>query len=105
MLTLGYQVAHLALDGSAPSGPQTIAISAAHLQLAQATPITSLRAWVSFDGGRTWHRTTVTRHSAGQFTAAFTAPAGRDPTLRVRATDASGGSITETITRAYRVRG
>jgi hypothetical protein len=105
MMTLGYQVAHLALDGSAPPGPQTIDITAAHLQLAHAAPVTSLRAWVSFDGGRTWRPAAVTGHPRGQFTAHFTAPASSYPTLRVRATDASGGSITETIIRAYRIRG
>lgn len=105
MLTLGYQVAHLALDGSAPPGSQTIAIVAGHLQLAPATPIARLRAWVSFDGGKTWHLTTVTRHGGGLFTATFTAPGHSYPTLRVQATDASGGSITETITRAYRAGG
>jgi hypothetical protein len=33
----------------------------------------------------------------------FTAPAGAYVTLRTSATDAAGGSITETITRAYRI--
>lgn len=104
MMTLGYQVAHLALDGSARSGSQTIAIAAAHLQLAHATPIARLRAWVSFDGGKTWHLTRVTRHAQGRFIATFTAPANTYPALRVQASDTSGGSITETITRAYRIR-
>jgi hypothetical protein len=35
---------------------------------------------------------------------AFTAPAGVDPTLRVTASDSAGGSIRETILRAYGVR-
>jgi hypothetical protein len=105
MLSLAYRIAHLALDGSAPPGSQTVAITAAHLRLAHAAAVTHLRAWVSFDGGRTWRPTTVTRHPSGQFTASFTAPASSYPALRVRATDTQGGSITETIARAYRVRG
>jgi hypothetical protein len=58
---------------------------------------------VSFDSGRTWHRAHVSRTRAGQFTASFTAPARAAVTLRIRATDAVGGSITETINDAYRV--
>jgi hypothetical protein len=34
---------------------------------------------------------------------AFTAPGGVDVTLRIHATDAAGGAITETILRAYGV--
>ena len=39
----------------------------------------------------------------GNFRIAFTAPGGVDVTLRVSATDAAGGSITENILRAYSV--
>ena len=103
MLTLGYSVAHLALDGSARPGPQTLTITAGHLQLAHAAPITGARAWVSYDGGRTWRVARVAPAAGpGQFTARFTAPAGSLVTLRVRATDAAGGSIAETIYRSYR---
>jgi hypothetical protein len=102
MLTLGYSVADLALDGSARTGPQTLTITAGHLQLAHAAPITGARAWVSYDGGRTWRVARVEPAAGpGQFTARFTAPAGSLVTLRVRATDAAGGSITETIYRSY----
>jgi hypothetical protein len=40
---------------------------------------------------------------AGHYTAVFTAPAGALVTLRSHATDATGGSVTETITSAYQV--
>jgi hypothetical protein len=49
---------------------------------------------VSFDGGKSWQRATVTSAGHGQFRAAFTAPAGQDVTLRTSATDAAGGAIT-----------
>jgi hypothetical protein len=55
---------------------------------------------VSFDGGRTWHPVTVTGHD-GSYTATFTAPAGATVSLRTSASDAAGGSISETITDAY----
>ena len=44
----------------------------------------------------------MTRQGAGQFRAAFTAPPGALVTLRASASDAVGGSITESIQRAYR---
>jgi len=57
---------------------------------------------VSFDGGKTWHAARVAGHS-GYYTAVFTAPAGARVTLRTSATDAAGGSITETLTDAYQI--
>src|SRR6185437_1675922 len=97
MLTLGYSVTGLALDGSARPGPQTLTITAGHLQLAHAALIMGVRAWVSLDGGTTW-RVARVRPAAGpgRFTARFTAPGGSLVTLRVRAADRAGGSITET---------
>ena len=45
----------------------------------------------------------VTAAGNGQFRIIYAAPAGVDVSLRVSATDAAGGSITETIVRAYGV--
>jgi hypothetical protein len=103
MLTLRYRVAHLALDGSTAPGRQVLAITAGHLQLSRAAPISSVRARVSFDSGKSWQPASVTRRGDGRFDAVFAAAAGARVTLRVRAADAAGGSITETIDRAYRV--
>jgi hypothetical protein len=103
LLTLGYSVPAMSLDGSAPPGQQVLGVSVQHLQLAQATPVTGATVQVSFDGGGTWHSAQVTGGAGGRFRAVFTAPAGALVTLRASATDATGGSITETITSAYRV--
>src|SRR6185437_4895975 len=103
MMTLAYQVAGLTLAGATPPGRQQIGLSIGHIQLAAGPAITSAALAVSFDGGKTWRPAQVTPGSAaGQFTASFTAPAGAFVTLRTTATDAAGGSVTETITRAYR---
>jgi hypothetical protein len=104
MMTLDYAVAGLALDGSAPAGGQVVTITAGQLQLAHPAPVTGLRAWVSVNGGQSWQAATVTRHGAGRYAAAFAAAAGTRVSLRVRATDAAGGSITETIPAAYQVQ-
>jgi hypothetical protein len=100
MMTLEYEVAGLSLPGSVHAGPQLVHLSVGHLQLAKAIAVTGASMSVSFDGGRTWHPATVTGHG-GSYTAAFTAPAGAKVSLRTRAADAAGGSVTETITGAY----
>jgi hypothetical protein len=54
MMTLEYDVASLALDGTAPAGSQTLGIALGHIQPAAGTAITGVKAQVSFDGGTTW---------------------------------------------------
>jgi hypothetical protein len=103
MMTLGYRVGGLALNGSVRPGPQQIALSVGHLQLARAAAITGAKAQVSYNDGQSWQPVSVASSGGGNFRIAFTAPGGVDVTLRVSATDAAGGSITETILRAYSV--
>jgi hypothetical protein len=103
MLTLGYQVQGLALDGSTPPGSQVVSLHVGHLQLATGAPVTGATVQVSFDDGQIWQPAAVTSAGGGNFQASFTAPAGVDVTLRVGAKDAAGGSVTETIVRAYGV--
>jgi hypothetical protein len=103
LLNLRYEVASEALDGAAPAGRQVIALTVSHLEPARATRITRAAMWVSFDGGRTWHRAPVTGRD-GRYTAVFRAPAGARVTLRTTAADAAGATIAQTINGAYRVR-
>jgi hypothetical protein len=104
MMTLNYIVQGMSLRGTTTAGRQVIGLDVGHLQLGGHAAITSATVQASFDGGRTWHTATVTRAGAGQYTVSFTAPAGAMVTLRTHATDAAGGSITETIQDAYQVR-
>ena len=101
MMTLQYQVDGLALNGTVPAGRQVIGITAGHLQLARAAAVSGAQVSVSFDGGQHWQAAAVSALGAGHFSAAFSAPAGTFVTLRVTAKDAAGGSIAETIQRAY----
>jgi hypothetical protein len=101
IMTLRYQVAGMALNGSAPPGRQVLTITAGHLQLTKAARVTGASVQASFDGGKTWRPASVTAIGGGRFRATFTAPAGAYVTLRTTAHDAAGGSITETITRGY----
>lgn len=72
-----------------------------HIQPAAGAAITGVKAQVSFDGGTTWQPATVTG-SGTSYQASYTAPADSFVTLKVTATDAAGGQISETITSAYR---
>ncbi|WP_027945217.1 hypothetical protein [Amycolatopsis taiwanensis] len=109
VLTLNYQMAS---DDTNTSGlaVQTMGVKAGHLSYDGAgskAPITSLTVSVSFDGGATWQPSTV-YGSTGDYTARWSNPAsarGTSPALRVTATDAIGGSITQTITDAYTIAG
>jgi hypothetical protein len=104
MMTLRYQVSRLAMDGSAPAGRQAIGISVGHIQLARAAAqVTGARVQVSFNDGKTWRVTSVAAAGGGQFRAVFTAPPGALVAMRVTATDTAGGSIRETILRAYKI--
>jgi hypothetical protein len=100
MMTLNYAVRGLSLRGSAAPGRQVVHVTAGHLQLVKAIPVTSASVSVSVNGGRTWHQAKITGHD-GSYTATFTAPAGVQVSLRTGATDAAGGAITETLINAY----
>lgn len=100
LMTLNYHVAGLDLTGTAPAGPETIALHVGHMALTRGAKVTSVTAHVSFDDGKTWQPATVTG-SGSNYQAAFIAPADSFVTLEVTATDAAGGQISETITRAY----
>jgi hypothetical protein len=102
MMTLRYAVAGMNLSGATVAGQQVVHIQAGHLQLARQAAITGAQVSVSFDGGKTWQPAKVTG-SGSSYDAVFDAPAGAKVTLRTSATDAAGGSVTETITNAFEV--
>jgi hypothetical protein len=103
MMTLLYHVHGMALKGTTAAGRQVLDITAGHIQAARPAAITGVAVQVSFDDGATWHAVRVSRQHPGSYSAVYYAPAGAYLTLRTTATDAVGGSITETITRGYRI--
>jgi hypothetical protein len=101
LLTFGYQVADIALDGTAPAGQQQVQISVGHQALVASPPaVTAVTAQYSTDGGGRWQPASVSG-SGGTWHASFSAPSGSYVSLRVSATDAAGGTLTETVTRAF----
>jgi hypothetical protein len=103
LMMLGYGVAGLGLDGRSAAGPQRISLHVYGLPLTRPAAVTGAIVSFSVNGGRTWRSAQVTRIGPATFKARFTASAGSYVTLRVRASDAAGGSVAETITRAYQI--
>lgn len=102
MLTLRYLVAGLSLSGTTRPGRQQISLTVGHLQEAPSSPISSVRAQVSLNGGRTWQRAGVRREGGARFRVVFAAGPSL-VTLRVTARDAADDMITETLPAAYRI--
>jgi hypothetical protein len=105
LLALNYGVQGMSLQGLTSPGQQVVSVSVGHVQPAAATAVTGLTASFSLNDGDTWTPATVTSRGGGRFGVSFMAPAGTDVSLRVKATDAAGGTIEETIPRAYGVSG
>jgi hypothetical protein len=72
---------------------------------APATTLTALTVDASFDDGRTWRPVAVTLDQPTSATATVSHPSGnRYVSLRARATDSAGNTVTQTVIRAYRSR-
>jgi hypothetical protein len=107
VLSLGY---HLAADytNTSDSALQSMTLDVSHLSYDGRGPrarITSATVSVSFDGGATWQPAAVFGAS-GHYWALWQNPrsaAGTSPALKVTATDAIGGSITQTVANAYTI--
>ncbi|WP_037914590.1 hypothetical protein [Actinacidiphila yeochonensis] len=107
VLTLNYELAADELNTS--SAPvQQLKLNVGHLTydgIGSHAAITSASVDVSFDGGTTWRHAVVGGHH-GSYTARWPNPAsarGTSPALRVTATDADGGSITQVVDNAYTI--
>jgi hypothetical protein len=103
LMTLNYLVQGESLSGLTVPGPQVIDLSVGHFPPGSALAVRGATAQVSFNGGHTWQQATVATQGGGQFQVRYPAAAGAAVTLRVGATDAAGGSVTETIRHAYGV--
>jgi hypothetical protein len=107
VLTLDYQLATSEANTS-NTATQVLHLRVGHLSYNGAgshAAIRSAAVWVSFDGGKFWRRATVTG-SDGRYTATWPNPAAAaltSPDIMVTASDAIGGSITQTVTSAYTI--
>jgi hypothetical protein len=107
VLTLNYG---LAVDrhNTSSATTQTMRLCVGHVSydgVGSRSPITSVKVSVSFDHGDTWRPASV-HGTAGRYGVSWANPAsaaGTAPMLRVRATDANGDAISQTITAAYQL--
>jgi hypothetical protein len=93
--------------GQLSSGDVKAGLTIGHLAGAKAK-VTKVTVSVSFDGGKTWTKATVTKAGAGQYTVAFTVPAKGQTdgfgALKVSASDSYKGSIKESVINAFSVK-
>ncbi len=101
LLTFGYQVAHIAIDGTTQAGPEEVQINVGHQALTRSpAAVTGLTVQYSLNDGASWQPAAVSG-SGGTWHAWLDAAPGSYVSLRTSATDAAGGALTETITRAF----
>ena len=96
----------LALDQSAPAGRRfTVPVTVTSTDSRRPTPdVRRLTVEVSYDDGRTWATTPLVRAGSG-WRAQLTHPVGPGHvSLRASAEDSGGGSVTQTLVRAYALR-
>ena len=105
LLTTDFQLPE-DLNDSEAVGPTSAQISVAPITGAAQHPIRVFSAQVSFDGGATWQSTKAKASSGGRYQVSYANPKGATAaSLRVYARDSTGSTITQTIDRAYTVRG
>ncbi|MFD7309480.1 S8 family serine peptidase [Promicromonospora sp. NPDC059942] len=117
VLDVGYVVKGLDVRNAAPRSTR-VTLTAGHQAgapdgVTAGTPdgrsakhrVTSARLWWSADDGATWHAVPLADRRPGTFTGTVRVPRGTEHvSLRVEARDASGGTVKQTVTRAYAVR-
>jgi hypothetical protein len=103
-LDVAYAVKGMDLRNEAPRRT-TATVTVGHQAGSTGSKVTGASLWWSADDGVTWHKATLSRTGAGVYTTGLDVPAGTEHvSVRVRARDAAGGFIEQTVTRAYGVR-
>ena len=90
------------LNGVVPQGPLAINFTVGHISGATRSAITSVDFAYAVNG-RGYQSAAVTAVGSGHYRTTISAPAGSRVSVRVTATDASGGLIVQATTDAYRV--
>jgi hypothetical protein len=83
-----------------------IQVTAGYQASAAPAKITSLKLWISTDGGTTWQPEQVRAHD-GTYTASYHVPAlsatSGSVSVRVQASDSAGDTVSQTINKAYSI--
>ncbi|WP_370378881.1 hypothetical protein [Catenulispora sp. GAS73] len=106
ILTIGYKYGALSKTNVSTGRNQVLVLDVGHHSFGghgSLAPVVSAQVSVSFDGGTSW-QDVPTLGAVGHYVAQWCNPApGTSVTVRVTATDAIGGSITQTVTNPYTV--
>ena len=106
LITADYALPVNMLGQLAP-GTVTAGVDVSHLAGATDVAVTSVSVQVSFNGGTGWQQATVTSQGSGRYAVSFTVPAAAKTdgfgALRLRAADAYGGTLSQTIQHAFAV--
>jgi hypothetical protein len=106
LMTADYSLPVNMLGQLAP-GPVSAGIDVGHLTGATNVVVTKLTVQVSFNGGSSWRPAAITPIGSGRFTVSFTVPATANTdgfgAIKLSATDAYGGTLTQTIQHAFAV--
>ena len=106
ILTVGYKYGALSQTNVSTGRNQVLVLDIGHHSFGghgSLAPVVSAQVSVSFDGGTSW-QDVPTLGAVGHYVAQWCNPApGTSVTVRVTATDAIGGSITQTVTNPYTV--
>jgi len=106
-LGLDYTATGLDSLNALPSGKRAISLDISQVGRATAQGITSVKAWVSYDG-RTWTAAPVAGSGAARtinLTIPKAAPGKNTIGLKVSVTDAAGSTLTEQIDGAFGIAG
>ena len=105
MMTVGYHIDNMDLNGIVSSGvAQGVDLTFGHIDGAANSAISDAFLQYSTDDGRTWQNATVTNTAPGRYHASYvidSLTADTYVSLKTTAHDATGGALTESITRAY----
>jgi subtilisin family serine protease len=95
----------LNLSNAATVGEQvTLRLATSRQVGSSGPPVSAMTVSVSYDDGASWQPATVTTTGNGTFSAEYRHPAaGQFVSLRVSASDGAGGSVEQTLIRAYRL--
>jgi hypothetical protein len=106
MMTVSYAMP-TSLNGAVAPGASSFVVTVGHVQAAAATAITGLSYSIAVDGGE-FAPQPVRSLGGGRYLVTVVTPAaaaGTGVSVQLHATDAAGGSITQTVQTAYTIGG
>ncbi|MFC9694780.1 S8 family serine peptidase [Kribbella sp. NPDC056951] len=99
-----FQPAVDALNSVPRTTVTTLPLTVVNQPGAKPAPIESVAVQFSADAGKTWQRAIVVPGVGGSYSAVFRTPAGKVVSLRSTVKDRDGGTATQTVINAYRIR-